>query len=108
MLNCAGTDLSYRVNHCLDQWHIYFDYSENCLSYQKVQKKAAFLVEAILENRNEYEYSEEDNKLFNENPEYFFWTTSSEEERNYNYDMTDLPPLERLLIDYDEIMNAKI
>ena len=86
-----------------------FDHSENCLSYQKVQKKAAFLVEAILENRNEYVFSyEEDNKLFDENPEHFFWTTSSEEERDYNYDMTDLPPLDRLLKDYDKIMNAKI
>jgi len=75
---------------------------------KKVQKKAAFLVDAILENRNEYEYSEEDNKLFDENPESFFWTTSSEEERDYNYDMTDLPPLDRLLKDYDKIMNAKI
>merc|ERR1712064_73413 len=37
---------------------------------KKVQKKAAFLVEAILENRNEYVFSyEEDNKLFDENPE---------------------------------------
>ena len=85
-----------------------FDHSKNCLSYQKVQKKAAFLVDAILENRKLYDYSEQDNKLFDENPEYFFWTTSSEEERDHNYDMTDLPPLERLLKDYDKIMNAKI
>ena len=57
-----------------------FDHSENCLSYQKVQKKAAFFVDAILENRNEYIYSEQDNKLFNDNPEDFFMRTSSEEE----------------------------
>ena len=82
------------------------NHSENCLSYQKVQKKAAFLVDAILENRNEY--IDDGNKLFDDNPEYFYLPDSWEQEKMYKYDMTDLPPLERLLKDYDEIMNAKI